>query len=147
MEVTISSVKSADVTYKIHSGYLAVHLPWRVYLASVLSGVGRWVSGSVSALHSRVPGLISSREDHCIYHWWDLIRPKKLPSVSICHAQVFAGFSGHDNSILLTKYFRFLTKFSQRIIPCTHGEVSIIFGLIWTNLLEIVEYLPRNISD
>ena len=31
--------------------------------------------------------------------WWDLIRSKQLSSVSVCHVQVFAGFSSHGNSI------------------------------------------------
>ena len=33
---------------------------------------------------------------HC---WWGLIRSKQLSSVCVCHAQVFAGFSGCGNSI------------------------------------------------
>ena len=31
--------------------------------------------------------------------WWDLIRSKQLSSVHVCRAWVFAGFSGHGNSI------------------------------------------------
>ena len=58
--------------------------------------VNWWVSGKVSALHSVVAGSISSRE----YHGNTLLmRPNKLSSVSVCHEQVFAGFSGQDNSI------------------------------------------------
>ena len=34
-----------------------------------------------------------------IYCWWHLKRSKQLSCVSVCHAQVFAGFSGHGNSI------------------------------------------------
>ena len=51
------------------------------------------------ALHFTVAGWISDREDHGIHCSWDLIRSKQLSSVSVCHAQVFAGFSGHSNSI------------------------------------------------
>ena len=43
---------------------------------------------------------------HC---WWDLIRTKQLSSISVCRAQVFAGFSGHGNSIcrvlVILKYY------------------------------------------
>ena len=52
-----------------------------------------------SVLHSVVAGSISSEEDHGILCWWDLIRSKQLLSVSVCHAQVFAEFSGRGNSI------------------------------------------------
>ena len=58
-----------------------------------------WLSGRVSALHSVVAGSISSGGDHGIHCWWDLIRLKQLSSVSVCRTQVFAGFSGHGNSI------------------------------------------------
>ena len=37
--------------------------------------------------------------DHGINGWWDLIRSRQLFNVSVCHAQVFAGFSGHGYSI------------------------------------------------
>ena len=72
---------------------------WLVNLASLVCDVDRWLSGRVSALHSVVAGLISSGGDHGIYRWWDLLRSKLLSSVFVCHAQVFAGFSGHDNTI------------------------------------------------
>ena len=59
-----------------------------------------WLCGRVSALHSVVAGSISSRGDHGIHCWWDLIRSKQLSNVSMCHVQIFAGFSGHGNTIL-----------------------------------------------
>ena len=58
-----------------------------------------WLSGRVSALHSVVAGSISSGGDHGICCWWNLIRLKQLSSISICHVQVFIGFSGCGNSI------------------------------------------------
>ena len=61
-------------------------VPWEL-LAQRLS-FGSVVTGSICR-GGRYHGL------HC---WWDLIRPKKLSSVSVCPAQVFAGFSGHGNS-------------------------------------------------
>ena len=65
----------------------------------IICDVGGWLSSRVLALHSVITGLISSRGDHGIPCWWDLIRSKQLFSVSTCSAQVFAGFSGHGNSI------------------------------------------------
>ena len=56
-------------------------------------------SGRISALRSVVAGSISSGGDHGIHWWWDLIRSKQLSSVSVCHTQVFARFSGQGNSI------------------------------------------------
>ena len=61
--------------------------------------VNWWVSCRVSALYSVVAGSISSRGDYGINCCWDLIRSKQLFSVSVCHAQVFAEFSGRDTSI------------------------------------------------
>ena len=52
-----------------------------------------------------VVGWISSGGDHGIHCWWDLIRSKELPSISVCHAQVFIEFSGHANSIHFLLYF------------------------------------------
>ena len=59
------------------------------------------VGGSVvvSALYSVVAGSISSGGDHSLHCGWDLISSKQLSSVSVCCVQVFAGFSGHGNSI------------------------------------------------
>ena len=58
-----------------------------------------WLSGRISALHSVGAGSIFSGKDHGIHCWWDLTRSKQLFCVSLCNAQVFAGFSGHGNSI------------------------------------------------
>ena len=63
------------------------------------NNVDWWFSSRVLTLHSVVAGSISSGRDHDIYCWRDLIRSKQLSSVSVCCAQVFAGFSGHGNSI------------------------------------------------
>ena len=42
LEMTVSSVKSTDVTCKTHSGWLAAQLPWLVDLASPVCDVGLW---------------------------------------------------------------------------------------------------------
>ena len=76
LEVTMFSVKSTDVTFKTHSGLLAVQLPQVVNLASLLCDVDCWLSCRVSALQSVVTGLIFKGGDHCIHCWWDLIRSK-----------------------------------------------------------------------
>ena len=61
----------------------------------MISTTGYWTSDHrVLALQSVVAG-----GDHSIHCWWDLIRSKQLFSVSVCCAWVFAGFSGHGNSI------------------------------------------------
>ena len=78
---------------------MAAQLPWLVDLASFLYDVDWWLSGRVLALHSVVTVSISSEEDYGIHCWRDLIRSKQLSSVSVCHVQMFAGFSGHGNSI------------------------------------------------
>ena len=49
-QVTVSSVKSTDVTCKKHSGYLATQLSWQVYLASLVCDVNLWLCDRVSAL-------------------------------------------------------------------------------------------------
>ena len=77
LEVTVSSVKSTDVTCKIHSGQLAAQLPWLVNLVSVVE--------------FSVTGSISSMKGHDMHCWWDL-RSKQLTKVSVCHARVFTGF-------------------------------------------------------
>ena len=99
LEVTVSSVKSTDVTYKTRSGWLATQLAWLVNLASPMRVVDRWLSGSVLALHSVVAGSISSRGGHGIHCWCDLIMSKYLLSGFVCRVQVFAGFFGHGTSI------------------------------------------------
>ena len=83
--------KSIDVTYKTHQ----VNWPcnchvWLVWHCLCVI----WIDGSV------VEFQLSSQGDHGIHCWWDLIRSKQLSSGSICHAQVFARFSGHSNSDL-----------------------------------------------
>ena len=50
--------------------------------------------------------------------WWDLIRSKQLSSVSVCHAQVFAGFSGHANSI---PQFKKKIEENVHLYPCLWG--------------------------
>ena len=76
-----------------------MQLPWLVNLVSLAYDVDCWLSGRVLTQHSMVAGSISIRGDHGIHCWWDLIRLKQLSSVSVCHAQVFARFSGHGNLI------------------------------------------------
>ena len=58
-----------------------------------------WLSDRVSTLQSVVAGSIPSGGDHGIHSWRDLIRSKQLSSGSVCRALVYAGFSGHGNSI------------------------------------------------
>ena len=79
--------------------FFLIILPWLVNLASLMYDVDQWLSGRVSALDSVVPGLIFSGGDHSIHCWWNLIRSKQLSCGSVCHVQVFAGFSGYGNSI------------------------------------------------
>ena len=76
---------------------------------------GLWLSSRVSALHSLVTGSISSGGGQCIHSWWNLIRSKQQSSVSGCHAQVFAGFSGHDNSIPLLKKKMYKVNFYCKV--------------------------------
>ena len=85
LEVTMSYVKSTDVTCKTHSGTLAVQLPWLVNLAILVCDMDWWLSCRVLALQSVVAGSISSGGDHSIHSWWDLIRLKQLSSVSVCY--------------------------------------------------------------
>ena len=63
LEVTVSSVKSTDITCKRHSGLLAGQLPWLVDLVSLVCSVNWGPSGRVSAQHSVVAGSISSGVD------------------------------------------------------------------------------------
>ena len=97
----------------------------------VTCDVDWWLSGRVYALHSVVTGLISSGRDHGIYTWWDLIRSKQQSSVSVCHAQVFGGFSGRDDSIhniipLLKKenihQIDLFENYSDSVRPCANKE-------------------------
>ena len=55
-----------------------------------------WFSCRISALQSVVAVSISNGRDRGILCWWDLIRSKQLSCVSVCRAQVFAGFSGNS---------------------------------------------------
>ena len=68
-------------------------------MASLVYDMDQWLSCRVSALQSVVAGSISSGRNHNMHCWWNLIRSKQPSSVSVCHAEVFAGFSGHGNSI------------------------------------------------
>ena len=54
------------------------------------------VSTLLSLISCIYRDLLHRRSNNC---WWDLIRSKQLSSVSVCRTQVFAGFSGHGNSI------------------------------------------------
>ena len=93
LEATVSSVKISDVTFKTFRliGQAVTMTNW-FCITSVRCG-------RVWVLHSVVAGSISSGGDHGIRCWWDLIRSKQLSSFSVWRAQVFAGFSGHGNSI------------------------------------------------
>ena len=87
---------------------IQVCMPWQVNLASLVCNVGQWLSGRVSALYSVV-----TRGDHDIHYWRNLIKSKQLSSVSVCHTQVFARFSGHGNSIYK---FLFLDPFWHHLL-------------------------------
>ena len=98
--VTVSSVKSTDVTYKTHSGLLTTQLQWLVDLASLVCVVGWWSEAEfrLCILQSLVRSLVRGG-DHSMHCWWNLISSKQLSSVSVSRAKVFARFSGHGNSI------------------------------------------------
>ena len=73
--------------------------------------------------------LISRGGDHGIHCWWDLIRSKKLSGVSLCHAQVFAVFSSHSNSIFnvippLKKKKNVQLLFCSSYLSPRHSEIS-----------------------
>ena len=91
--------------------------------------VDRWLSGRVSALHSVVTGSISSGGNHGIHCWWDLIRPKQLSSVSVCRTQVFAGFSGHGNSI--HNIISLLKKKNVRLKPLMNKSILKKWQKFW----------------
>ena len=81
-----------------------------------------WIDGQCYSFGTVVAGSISSGEDPGIHYWWDLIRSTQLSSVSIWGAQVFARFSGHDNSI-------------HNIIPLFEKNKNVLSNtniLIWT---------------
>ena len=78
---------------------MVAHLSSLVKLASLACDVGRWLSDTVSALHSMVAGSLSSDGCHGIRCWWDLIRSKQLSSVS--HVGALPGFSSRRNSIYI----------------------------------------------
>ena len=85
--------------YNLKGKEIDVNCTSRWSLALFVCDVGRWLFGRVSGLNSEIAGSISSEGDHGIHYWWDMIRSKQLSTCSGCHAQVFAGFYGHDNSI------------------------------------------------
>ena len=99
LEVTVSSVKSTDVTCKTHSGWLVAQLPWLVNLASLVCDMDCRLRYGASARQSVVAGSISRGGDHGIHCRWDLMRSKNLSSVSVCRTWVFVGFSCHGSSI------------------------------------------------
>ena len=65
-------------------------------------------------------GNWASGEDHGIHCWWDLIRSKQLSSGSVYRAYVFAGFSGHCNSI--HNIFALLKKENVALFPLSWGH-------------------------
>ena len=80
------------------------------------------LSCRVLALQSVVAGSISSGGDHGIHCRWDLIWSKQLSSIFVCCGEVFAGLSGHSNSIhniipLLKK-----KKKNIHLYPCLWGH-------------------------
>ena len=79
LEVTVSSVKSTDVTCKTYLGQLAAQLLWLVNLASLVCDMNKWFSCWVWALQPVVASLISSGGDHRIHYWWDLISSNSCP--------------------------------------------------------------------
>ena len=76
-------------------------------------GIACALSGRVLVLRSVVAGSISTGGDHDIHCWWDLIRSKQLSGGSVCRVQVFAGFSGHVNSV----YYN-LSNLCARYLHC-----------------------------
>ena len=116
---------------------LVVQLPWLVNVASLERNVDRWLSGRVSARHSVVAGSISSRGDHGIPYLWDLTRSKQLFSVSVCHRQVFGGFSGHGNSIYNNGKHFFFNSPKERLLFVT-SLLLILYVHVFTsyNVLE-----------
>ena len=55
-------------------------------------------------------------EDLGINYWRDLIESKQLPGASECPVQVFAGFSGHSNSI-----YNILNTYKENTIGSKYG--------------------------
>ena len=110
--------------YNLKSKDIDVHFLFkqRNYIVNwmIMCDVDWWLSGRVSALHSVVAGSIFSGGDHSIYCWWDLIRLKQLSSVSVCHAQMFTGFSSHGNSI--HNIIPLLKKENIDLYPCPWGH-------------------------
>ena len=90
LEVTVSSVKSMDVTYMTHQVNWPRNcydeLKWRRLCAM-------WISSSVVEFRLCIGG------DHGIHCWRNLIRSKQLFTASIWHVEVFTRFSGHGNLI------------------------------------------------
>ena len=77
--MTVSSVKSTDVTYYTNFGQLAAKLPWLVNLVPLVCDVNWWLSCRVSALQSVVAGSSSRGGDHSIHCWWDLLGRNSCP--------------------------------------------------------------------
>ena len=75
--------------------------------------------------NSRYLTQLTRGADHGRHCWWDLIRLKRLSSVSICCVKVFARSSGHGNSI-------------HNIIPLLKKEKYITILYI-NNLLIIIQ--------
>ena len=57
---------------------------------------------------------------HGIHCWWDLIRSKQPSTGSACHTQVFAGFSGHGNSI----YNRTVQSFAKGLLLVAYRDFN-----------------------
>ena len=114
--------------YNLKGKDIYIYIPWLVIWVSLVCDVDWWLSGRVLALHSVVAGLISSGGDHGIHCWWDLVRSKRLSSVSVCRTQVFTRFSGHGNSI-------------HNIIPRLKNEnIHKLFTLIYSPMW--IDHMP-----
>ena len=78
------------------------NLPWLVNSASITCGMNRWHSGRVSD-----PAYCGCWFD---LQWWRsrytlLMRPNKVKiavQCPVCHMQLFAGFSCHGNSMIIS---------------------------------------------
>ena len=125
--MTKPSVKSRDVTYKTHSGYLATQLPWLVNLTWLECDMNCWLSCRLSPLQSVVTGPISSGGGHGIYCWWDLIRSKQLSSVSVrkCSPDFLVMVIQFclKTFIVISYYNRIVYK-NNTISPCVFRTIS-----------------------
>ena len=89
---------TSDATLTSHGNcaHMVIARHWMClasYIPTLYRGHGHLYRGQSHA------GSISGGGDHGIHYWWDLIRSKKLSSVSVCRTQGFARFSCRGNSI------------------------------------------------